>query len=290
MTALASGDMTGKTVVITGANSGIGFEASLELARLGALVVMVSRDRQRGETAREAVAAVAKTPPVLLIADLLSQASIRSLAVDLHDRLDHIDVLINNAGGTYSKRELNADGLETTFATNHIAPFLLTHLTLDLLKAAPAGRVVAVASEIHSRKLDLTNLQGEKHFSFLGAYRASKTANILFTNELARRLAGTPITAIAVSPGPSKTRGGDNMTGLGGAFNKVMKRMPFFHSAAAGAKVVVFAASSPDLDGISGRFYMNNKERKSKAVTHDRDLAARLWGISARLSNLEVSM
>jgi NAD(P)-dependent dehydrogenase (short-subunit alcohol dehydrogenase family) len=125
----AAGDMTGKIVVITGANSGIGFEASLGLAQLGALVVMVSRDRQRGETARQAVAAVAKAPPMLLIADLLSQASIRSLAADLHDQFDHIDVLINNAGGTFSKRELNVDGLEATFATNHLAPFLLTNLT-----------------------------------------------------------------------------------------------------------------------------------------------------------------
>jgi NAD(P)-dependent dehydrogenase (short-subunit alcohol dehydrogenase family) len=286
----ADGDMTGKIVVITGANSGIGFEASLGLARLGALVVMVSRDRQFGETARQAVAAVAKTPPMLLIADLLSQVAIRTLATDLHDQFDHIDVLINNAGGTFSKRELNAEGLETTFATNHLAAFLLTNLTLDLLLAAPAGRVVAVASEIHSGKLDLTNLQGEKHFSFLGAYRASKTANILFTNELARRLAGTPVTATAVSPGPSKTRGGDNMTGLGGVFSKTMKKMPFFHSAAAGAKVVVFAASSPDLDGVTGRFYMKSKERKSKPVTHDQDLAVRLWDISARLSNLEMSV
>jgi NAD(P)-dependent dehydrogenase (short-subunit alcohol dehydrogenase family) len=282
--------MTGKTVVITGANSGIGFEASLELARLGALVVMVSRDRKRGETARQAVATLAKTPPTLLIADLVSQASIRGLAVELHDRFDRIDVLINNAGGTFSKREINSDGLEATFATNHLASFLLTNLTLDLLIAAPAGRVVVVASEAHAKKLDMGNLQGEKHYGFFPAYSASKTANILFTYELARRMAGTSVTATAVSPGPSKTRFGDNMTGMGGAFSKVMKSMPFFHSAAAGAKVVVFAASSPDLDGVTGRFYMKSKERKSKAVTHDRDLAARLWGISARLSNLEVSM
>ena len=284
----ADGDMTGKIVVITGANSGIGFEASLGLARLGALVVMVSRDRQRGETARQAVAAVAKTPPMLLIADLLSQVAIRSLAADLHVQFDHIDVLVNNAGGTFSKRELNADGLEATFATNHLAPFLLTSLTLDLLTAAPAGRVVAVASEVHAKNLDTDNLQGEKHYGFFPAYSASKTANILFTYELARRLAGTSVTATAVSPGPSKTRFGDNLTGMGGAFSRTMKRMPFFHSAAAGAKVVVFAASSPDLDGVTGRFYMKSKERKSKPVTHDQDLAVRLWNISARLSNLEL--
>jgi retinol dehydrogenase 12 len=286
----ATGDMTGKVVVITGANSGIGFETSLGLARLGALVVMVSRDRQRGEAARQAVAAVAKNPPMLLIADLLSQVAIRSLAAELHDHFDHIDVLVNNAGGTFSKRELNAEGLEATFATNHLAPFLLTNLTLDLLTAAPAGRVVAVASEVHAKNLDTDNLQGEKHYGFFPAYSASKTANIMFTYELARRLAGTSVTATAVSPGPSKTRFGDNMTGMGGAFSRTMKKMPFFHSAAAGAKVVVFAASSPDLDGVMGRFYMKSKQRKSKTVTHDQDLAGRLWDISARLSNLEMSL
>ena len=287
MTARPTGDMTGKTVVVTGANSGIGFETSLGLARLGAKVIMVCRDPQRGEVARLAVADVAATPPTLMIADLLSTAAIRTLSGELHAELDHLDVLVNNAGTFFTTRELTVDGVEKTLATNHLAPFLLTNLLLDLLSYAPTARVVAVASEIHAGKLDLANLQGQKKYGFMRAYRASKTANILFTNELARRLVTTQVTAIAVSPGPSRTRSGDTVTGAIGTFLKVMKKMPFFQSAADGAKVVVYAATSPDLDGVTGRFYMNSKERKSKAVTHDRALAARLWEVSAQLCQLE---
>ncbi len=289
MTTRASGDMTGKTVVVTGANSGIGFETSLALAKLGAQVVMISRDRTRGEVARRAVAAVSSAPPMLVITDLLSGADIRKLSQELHARLDHIDVLVNNAGGVFSTRELSGDGVEKTFATNHVAPFLLTNLVLDLLEQAPRARVVTVASEAHAGKLDMDNLQGERKYGWLSAYSASKTANILFTNELARRLSGTSVTATAVSPGPSRTRFGDEMTGAAGLFPKIMKKMPFFHSAAAGAKVVVYASSSPEVQGATGLFYMKSKERKSKKVTHDPTLATQLWDISTQLCHLETA-
>jgi NAD(P)-dependent dehydrogenase (short-subunit alcohol dehydrogenase family) len=153
------------------------------------------------------------------------------------------------------------------------------------LKEAPQARVVNVASEAHARRLDFANLQGEQNYQFLKAYAASKTENILFTYELARRLHGTRVTANAVSPGPSRTAFGDNLSGPAAAFPKVMKKMPFFHSSEKGARAVIYAASDPDLTGITGQFFMNSKPRKSKPITHDRDVAAQLWTISEELTS-----
>jgi retinol dehydrogenase-14 len=283
--------MAGKRVVITGANSGIGFETACELAAMGAEIVMVCRDPQRAEPALRHIRGVSSGPadPTLLFADLSRQSEIRALAETIKERFGFIDVLINNAGGVSSKREMTADGVERTFAVNHLAPFLLTNLLLDQLKAAPQGRVVTVSSEAHAGKFQLDNLQGERSYQFFKNYAISKTANVLFTYELARRLKGTAVTANVVSPGPSRTRFGDNMSGAAGLFPKLMKRMPFFHSAVKGAEVVVWAASEPSLADQSGRFYMKNKERKSKKVTYDEALAGQLWTMSELLSGLAVS-
>ena len=247
--------------MITGANSGVGFAAAQQLAGRGAQIVMVCRDRARGEHAQSELAAAATgAPPQLLLADLSAQSEIRSLAEEMASRHPCIDVLVNNAGGVFDHRELSVDGIEKTFATNHLAPFLLTHLLLAQLIAAPAGRVVTVSSEAYSRRLDFANLQGERRYSFLSAYSRSKLANVLFTRELARRLEHSGVTANAVSPGPAKTRFGDNMRGTVGVFPKVMKRMPFFASPARAARTIVYAAASPELEGVSGRFYLRGKE------------------------------
>lgn len=201
-------------VLITGASSGIGLAAALQLAAGGAEVVMVSRDATRGKAARDRVAAVATgKEPTFFPADLSSLDSVRDLAGSLHDRFDSLDVLVNNAGTASGRRVLTVDGFEGTFAVNHLAPFLLTELVLDLLKAAPAARVVNTVSETHSGRLDFDNLQGERHYGFFSAYARSKTTGILFTYELARRLEGTGITSNCFTPGPTAS---DFGRGLGG--------------------------------------------------------------------------
>lgn len=277
--------MSGKTVLITGANSGIGLWTARGLAGLGAEIVVVCRDPDRGKSAQDELASVAAVRPALLLADLSVQDSIRQLAAEVRSRYEHVDVLVNNAGGAFSRRELTADGIERTFAVNHLAPFLLTSLLLEPLTKARQGRVVNVSSEAHAGKLDFGNLQSERSHQFFKAYAASKTGNILFTYELARRLHGTRVTANAVSPGPSRTGFGDNLTGAAAAFPKIMKKMPFFHSAEKGAEVVVYAAADASLAGVTGQFFMNSKPRKSKPITHDREVALRLWTISEQLTS-----
>ena len=280
--------MNGKTVLITGANSGIGFATAAALAARGARLVMVCRNAERGGAARDKIAAKATgAAPVLLVADLSVQAAIRELAAEVRTRYAAIDVLINNAGGVFAHRELTVDGIEKTFATNHLAPFLLTHLLLDRLAAAPAARIVNLASALHNAKPDfLDNLQGERRYQFLGAYRLSKLGVILFTYELARRLEGTSVTVNCLEPGPTRTRFGDNMTGLARLFPLIMKRLPFFHSAEVGAETVIFAAASPALDGVTGAYLAKSKPARSKPITYDRDIAARHWAISAALTGL----
>jgi NAD(P)-dependent dehydrogenase (short-subunit alcohol dehydrogenase family) len=280
--------MRGKTVLITGANSGIGLHTARALAAAGADLILLCRDRRRGAAARDDIARVANSAsaPDLVLGDLFSQADIRRVASDISDRYDRLDVIINNAGGVFSKRELTPDGIEKTFALNHLAPFLLTNLLLDLVKAAPQGRIVAVSSEIHAGKLDWDNMQSEKSHKFLKAYKVTKTENILFTYELARRLQGSQATATAVSPGPSRTGFGDNLTGAAAAFPKVMKKMPFFHSAEKGSQVVVYAAAEPTLAGVTGEFFMNGKPRKSKPITHSPEAASQLWAVSEQLTGL----
>ena len=278
--------LAGKTILITGANNGIGLWSARGLAAQGAEIILVCRNVTRGEAALADIAAISTAEPTLLIADLFSQRAIRQLATDVQSRFSHLDVLINNAGDVFSKRQLTVDGLEKTFALNHLAPFLLTNLLLDLVKAAPQGRIVAVTSEVHAGKLDWDNLQSEQHHQFFKAYAATKTENILFTYELARRLKGTNATANAVSPGPSRTGFGNNLTGAAAAFPKVMKKMPFFHSAEKGARVVIYAAAEPTLAGVTGQFFMNSKPRKSKPITHNAAVAAQLWQLSAELTAL----
>ena len=277
--------MDGKVVLITGANSGVGFASARAIAERGAAVVMVCRDPARGAAALDEVAKVATGPaPALLLADLSSQAEIRALAAEVRARFPRIDVLLNNAGAIFAQRELTVDGIEKTFAINHLAPFLLTNLLLDLVRTAPAGRIVTVSSEVHSGKIDFDNLQGERHYNFFAAYGRSKTLNILFTYELARRLEGTGITANCVSPGPTATRFGDGMRGLPSLMPKVMKRIPFlFASPEQGARTSVYVACSRELEGVSGRFFLRSREKRTKPITYNTGMAEQLWSVSDRL-------
>ena len=277
-----------KVIVITGASSGLGLETARQLAGQGGEIVMIVRDQARGEHARSQVAeAAAGKSPVLLRADLSVQADIRRVAQQVKDRYDHVDILVNNAGAAFSRREQNADGLELTWATNHLAPFLLTELLLPLLAGAPAGRIVNVVSEIYSRKLDLDNLQGERKYSYFGAYRASKLANVLFTTELARRIKGSPVTVVAVSPGPAKTNFGGGASGAMGLVLGVMKRTPVFKAADQAAEGITWAATAPELTDHPGALYMRGKQLSLKGAADEQSLAARVWTISEQQTGVD---
>jgi len=280
--------MRGKTVLITGANSGIGFVTAKELAKMGARILMVCRDTARGTQARAAVAGVATgEAPELLLADISSQHAIRALADDLRQRFSKIDVLINNAGGMFAERGLTADGIERTFATNHLGPYLLTNLVIDLVRAADRGRIINVAAEVYPSKLDFDNLQGERSYGFLSAYFRSKLENIIFSLDLARRLNDSGVTVNCMSPGPAKTRFGDNMTGFAGLFPRLLKRL--MPSPEKGARTLIYLASARDVEGISGRFFLHQRARPTKPVTSDPEVAARLWRVSAALVGLPVT-
>jgi retinol dehydrogenase-14 len=280
--------MLGKTVLITGANSGIGFVTAMELAKMGARILMVCRDTARGTQARAAVAGVATGEvPELLLADMSSQQAIRTLADDLRRRFSRIDVLINNAGGMFAERALTADGIERTFATNHLGPYLLTNQVMDLVRAGGGGRIVNVAAEVYPSRLDFDNLQGEKSYGFLSAYFRSKLENIIFSMDLARQLEDTGVTVNCMSPGPARTRFGDNMTGLAGLLPRLVKRL--MPSPEKGARTLIYLASAPAVDSISGRFFLHQRARPTKPVASDPEVAARLWRVSAELVGLPVA-
>jgi NAD(P)-dependent dehydrogenase (short-subunit alcohol dehydrogenase family) len=281
--------MAGRVCVVTGANSGIGRAASLALARLGATLVLVCRDQARGQSALAEVAAAAGdggsgAPPMLELADLSSLDQVRDLAGRLGAQ-PRIDVLVNNAGLVVGHRQLTADGFERTFAVNHLAPFLLTNLLRPGLDASAPARVVTVASTAHrGASLDLGDLQAERRYVPMLAYANSKLANILFTRELARRLDGTGVTANCVHPGTVSTRFGQSGSaalrlGLGIA-------RPFLRSAEAGARTVVYLASSPEVSGRTGGYYVSRKLREPSRVARDGALARELWEVSARLTGI----
>jgi NAD(P)-dependent dehydrogenase (short-subunit alcohol dehydrogenase family) len=275
-----------KIIVITGANTGIGFAAACALAREGARIMLVCRAPDKGEAALAAVGRIAPSAPSLFIADFALQSSIRALSRKLHEHLPRIDVLINNAGAAFARRELTADGIERTFAVNHLAPFLLTHLVLDLIRAAPRGRIVNLTAGIPvSRSSFLDNLQGEKHYSQFNAYRSSKIGNILFTYELARRLRGTGITVNCVHPGPVRTE----FTQKAGGALRFMSRIlrPIMKNPEAGARTPVYLAIDPEVAAVTGGYFVNCKQKKSAQMTYDRTIAEKHWRISEALTQLK---
>jgi NAD(P)-dependent dehydrogenase (short-subunit alcohol dehydrogenase family) len=279
--------MRGKTCVITGATSGIGLETARRLGALGARLILVGRNRDKGEAAIARLRA--EVPGVAVemhYADLSRPAEIRRLAAALLGTASRIEVLVNNAGAIFAKREITPDGLELTFALNHMGYFRLTALLRDRLIASAPARVVNVASEAHrGSHLDFEDLQCTRHYSGLRAYQCSKLANILFTRELARRLEGTGVTANCLHPGFVATGFGDNNRGfwrLGIAIAKVVSAIPVQR----GAETPVYLASSPDLDGISGRYFIQCRERQPDAAAEDDRAAEQLWKASERLMGL----
>ena len=281
--------MDGKTVVITGGNSGIGKAAAVEVARVGARVVITARSGQRGATARDDIAAASGSDRVeLSVFDLADLTSVRAGAADLLERCPRIDVLLNNAGLILSERTLSADGYEATFAINHLGPFLLTDLLLDRLRSSAPSRIVNVASTAHTfarKGMEFDDLMAEGSYRSMRVYGRSKLANILFTTELAKRLAGTGVTANSLHPGSVATgyaRDGDT-TGFMAWGVKVYARLPISLTPEEGARTSVYLCSSPDVEGVTGRYFAKCKVKVPSANARDEAAAARLWDVSEEL-------
>ena len=276
--------MVGKIVLITGGTGGIGKATAIGLARLGARVGITGRDVARtGQVAADIRAASGNPAVDAFAADMSSQAEVRRLAVAVLETYPRLDVLINNVGGFWAHRHPTADGLEHTFALNHLAPFLLTNLLLDRLKASAPARVVTVSSGAQSAgRIDFDDLQSARNYSGQRAYSQSKLANIMFTNELARRLEGTGVTATSVHPGVVRTNfGAEDQAWLFTVVSKVV--LPFLKTPAQGAQTSIYLASSPNMDGVTGEFFANGKPKTANKVAYDADMTARLWNVSADL-------
>jgi NAD(P)-dependent dehydrogenase (short-subunit alcohol dehydrogenase family) len=269
--------MQGRVVVVTGASSGIGAAAALELGARGAQVVPIGRDRRRLET-------IGVAEP--LQADFASLAQVRQVATELLDRHPRIDVLVNNAGLVAGRRTLSEDGFELTFAVNHLAPFLLTNLLLERLRASAPARVVTTSSDAHRGGLiDLDDLQGERRWSTWSAYSNSKLANILFTRALARRLEGSGVTANCLHPGVIRTRLGRGATLPIRVGWRVAST--FFASPRKGAATIVHLASSPGAGRISGAYFVGSSPRLPSLQAQDDELAESLWYRSTKLVGLD---
>jgi NAD(P)-dependent dehydrogenase (short-subunit alcohol dehydrogenase family) len=296
---MAATSMRGKICLITGSNTGIGKETALGLAKLGAAIIMVCRDREKGEAAAAEISKRASNPAIsLMVADLSSQAQIRRLAGDFHEgrgvsrqveasagSRPRLDVLIHNAGVILPQRRLTENGIETQFAVNHLAPFLLTHLLLDSLKAAVPSRIVVVASQVESRgTIQFDDLQSEKSYAPLTAYFQSKLANVLFTYELARRLQGTGVTVNCLHPGVIATN-------LLSDYMAKPRSMGFLSKLShpgpeKGAKPSIRLASDPELATTTGKYFKEMVEAPTSKASYDQEIAHRLWKKSADLTGL----
>lgn len=278
--------LEGKICVVTGANSGIGKATAAGLARLGASVVMLCRNEERGRQAQIEIRRQTGNEAVeLAIADLASQAEVRRLADDLVHRYPRLHVLVNNAGLQLWRRSVTTDGLETAFAVNYLAPFLLTNLVLEALKAVAPARVVNVCSMVHRwGEIDFEDLQAERRYDSNRAYYQSKLAMLLFTYELARRLEGTGITVNAMEPGMVRTRFARDYRG----FYRLMATLwrPFMKSPGKGADTVIYLASSPEVEAVTGKYFKNRRAIRSSERSYDIDLARRLWQVSSELTGL----
>jgi NAD(P)-dependent dehydrogenase (short-subunit alcohol dehydrogenase family) len=280
--------MGGNVALVTGGTSGIGKATATALAAMGADVVVVGRNRERGEQAAAEIRAKTGGRVDLALSDLASQAEVRALAEGFRRRYDRLDVLVNNAGLVQSTRTESPDGIETTFAINHLAPFLLTNLLLDVLKESAPSRIVTVSSEAERwGNLDFEDLQSRKKYRGFPVYGMTKLANIMFTYELAERLKGTGVTATCMHPGAVNTRFGADSTGPMTILFRLSK--PFMRTPKQGADTLIWLASSPEVEGLSGRYYSDRKPIEPKKIAQDPEARRRLWDESERLTALGVT-
>ena len=278
-------NIQGKVAIVTGANSGIGRVTAEGLALRGASVVMVCRDRARGAAAQSEIKATSGNDSVeLMICDMASQKSIRAFAEEFKRTHDRLDVLVNNAGVYIRKRTVTEDGIETTFAVNHLAYFLLTESLLDLIERSGPARIINVASDAHAYgRIDFDNLQGEKKYSGMRAYANSKLANILFTYELARRLKSARVTANCLHPGAVATNIFRSLPKPIEALIKLVTLSP-----EKGAETSIYLASSPEVEGLTGKYFVKKTATKSSSESYNEEVARRLWDESARLTNANI--
>jgi len=278
--------MNGKTVLITGASAGIGLQSAIDLAKLGAEVVMVGRDERRIARAAELVKSQTGNQAIsYLLSDLSSLKDVRKLAQEFKVKQKKLDVLLNNAGAIFLTRKVSVDGYEMSLALNHLNYFLLTSLLLDMIKAGPSGRIVNVASRAHYRgHVNFDDLQSEHGYNGMRVYGMSKLMNVLFTYELARRLQGTNVTANCLHPGFVAS----NFAGNNGWFVRLgMRFMVGRISVEDGAKCSIYLASSPDVQGVSGKYFNYDlKETRSSGESYDEPLAKRLWDVSEQLVSI----
>ena len=278
--------MKNKVCVVTGASSGIGKVTARALSEMGATVLLVCRNREKGEaTLREIRSKTKDAAAELFVADLSSQDQIKELAADIETRHSHIDVLVNNAGAINPSLKPTADNIETTFAVNHLTYFLLANLLLDQLKAPPAARVINVSSQTHRYgTINFDDLGLEQNFNPMKAYAQSKLANLMFTYELSRRLAGTRVTVNALHPGGVATNFGKNLDGIAGFFFRSFGFL--LRSPERGAETVIWLATAPELEGVTGKYFFDKKEIRSSKVSYDDEISKRLWHVSEQLTGL----
>ena len=279
-----AGPLTGKVMLVTGGTGGIGKATAIGLAALGARVGITGRDLARAERAAAEIRTASGNSSVdQFAADMSSQAHVRRLAAAVLDAYPRLHVLVNNVGGFWAHRHSTADGLEHTFAVNHLASFLLTNLLLDRLKASAPARVVTVSSHVQAEgRIDFDDLQGARDYSGQAAYSQSKLANVMFTNELARRLERTRVTATCLHPGFVRTGfGAEDQAWFFSVISHAVR--PFLKTPEQGARTSIYLASSPDIDGVTGQFFVNSLPKHANQVAYDAAMTARLWDVSAGL-------
>src|SRR5215467_4625522 len=284
--------MSGKICIVTGANSGIGKETARGLAQMGAHVVMVCRNAEKGKGALEEIRRESGPSQVdLLIADISSQSSVQALAEQIQQKYPRLDLLVNNAGGATPARKLSADGIEMTLATNHLGPALLTLLLLDLLKASAPSRIINVSSEAQRRaRLDMNDLQFERRkYRGIAAYGQSKLLMNAFTFEVARRLAGTGVTANCLHPGIVATNiWNANPPPLIGKLIIALVK-PFMLNSKQGATVSLYLAASPEVAQVSGEYFVKSKPAKSNPLSRDPKLMAEVWLCTNKMTSLPLA-
>jgi NAD(P)-dependent dehydrogenase (short-subunit alcohol dehydrogenase family) len=264
-----------KTILITGSTDGIGKQTALDLAKTGATILLHGRNPPKGERVLHEIRKETGNGRIeIFIADLASLKQVRSLAEQVRQNHNTIHVLINNAGVYENTHKITPDGFEMSFAVNHLAPFLLTYLLLDLLKRGAPSRIINVSSIAHSSSIDFENLQGEKRYGGYEAYALSKLCNILFTYKLARMLQGTGVTVNCLHPGTISTKLLKTGWGMGGS--------PVTH----GSRTSVYLATAPELEGVTGKYFINRKQNKSSGISYNQETQTKLWHISEQLTGI----
>lgn len=278
--------LRGLEAVVTGGTDGIGRETAIALAKMGASVTILGRDKIKGDQVIEKCRTAGADSIRFVKSDLSSRASIQDTAKTILQFVPRINILVNNAGGYFSSRRVNADGIEMTFGLNHLGYYTLTNLLLERIKQSAPARIVNVSSRLHLQgALDFDDLEMSRRYNGLKQYNNTKLANVLFTYALARRLKGTQVTANALHPGFVASSFGHNNNDLSGMFlwaaQKVLAISP-----AKGARTSIHLASAPEVEGVTGKYFESSKETASHALSYDESLQDKLWAISAKMTGI----